>query len=355
MKGIGDLVLALPAIENLRRHRPGASLHAVVRSPAAADLAARLYPLDRIHLWSFDLLREPRGGAALSAALRTHGFDLVIDFMCDHSTASAAFSFSIGAPVTAGFACARRKVFFNQLVVPDHTSHIVEDWVALASSLSAPEKVTEPSVRLRSEETEFARAFLAREGIEGGDPLICVHPGARDDLARLDKRWRPERYRDLCHLLAAKAGAHFLILGTGEERELGQQVASGVALRAANACGRTSAVDLLGLIGACDLFIGNNSGPLHMANALEVPTVSFAGGVDLVRWAPYGHAERNRIMVPEPECRDSDCTTCATRGRECLDAVGVEEVSEAVLSLLNQGLRRRRDLPIPGKSGIRAH
>jgi ADP-heptose:LPS heptosyltransferase len=355
MKGIGDLVLALPAIENLRLQWPGASLHAVVRSRAASLLASRLFPLDRIYLWSFDWLREPRGGSRLSSTLRKHWFDLAVDFMCDHSTASAAFSFSIGAPVTAGFACARRKLFFNHLVAPDPASHMVEDWLALAGSLGAARTVPSPSVCLRHEEKEFARAFLESEGIGESDPLVCLHPGARDDIVRLDKRWRPERYRDLCHLLAAKTGARFLVLGTEKEMDLCQKVTSGSAVRATNACGRTSAVELLGLIGACDLFIGNNSGPLHMANALGVPTVSFAGGVSLARWAPYGNPGRNTIMLPEPECGVRGCPACAARGRECLDAVGVEEVADAALSLLERSLRRRGNLPLPGERGIRAH
>jgi ADP-heptose:LPS heptosyltransferase len=354
MKGIGDLVLALPAIENLKRHWPEASLQALVRNGRARDLAVRLFPLDHIHVWSFDWRREPLKGAGLMAALRKCRFDLVIDFMCDHSIASAAFSFSIGAPVTAGFSCARRKLFLNDLVIPDHTSHIADDWMRLIVSLGAPKVVSEPAIRLSRDETGFARNYLEREGVASGELLVSLHPGARDDLARLDKRWHWERYRDLCRVLVERRGARIVILGSEDERELCEKVAAGAKEGIVVACGKTSVVELLPLIGVSDLFIGNNSGPLHMASALGVPTVSFAGGVNLARWSPYGNPDRNRTMVPDPACDVSRCTECGMRGRKCLDAVGVEEVAGMAMSLLDQGLFRRRDLLFSGKDGIGA-
>lgn len=354
MKGIGDMVLVLPSVESLRRQWPGALLQAVVGNQRALDLAVRLFPVDRVHLWSFDWMREPRRGLGLLAALRRSRIDTVIDFMYDHSTASALFAFLLGVPLTAGFACARRKLFFNLRVPPADASHIVDEWTRLASSLGAARLIEEPVIILRREEIDFAGRYLKQEGVRTGEPLVALHPGARDDLARLDKRWHWGRYRDLSRRLVERAGARIIVLGSEEEKDICGKVAAGAAEGIINACGSMGIIESLALIGVSDLFIGNNSGPLHMANALGVPTISFAGGVDLARWAPYGKTGKNRIMVAEPACDIGRCTECGMRGRKCLDAVSVEEVAGVALLHLDRQTHRRRDPLFSGKDGIRS-
>ncbi|MFQ6103728.1 MAG: glycosyltransferase family 9 protein, partial [Candidatus Glassbacteria bacterium] len=220
MKGIGDFILSSPVVKNVRRQWPNASIEAVVRDKKSLGLSSRILPVDRYHPWSFDWLRDATRGFVLLGSFRRYGFDIVIDFMCDHSVSSALFSFLVGAPCTAGFSCSRRKLFFNHLVVPDWSAnHITDDLHRLASSIGVQCIDRYPSIVINDDELNYARAFLEGRKVRAGMPLVSIHPGARDDLTKIDKRWHWMRFRALCRQLVEKACVQILVLGSHEEKQ----------------------------------------------------------------------------------------------------------------------------------------
>ncbi len=351
MKGVGDIVLAGPAVCNVKEQWPGSRLEVVAVNRTALDLAARLLPADRYHLWSFDWRKDTARGVNLLLELRKTRFDAVVDFMCDHTVSSAVFAFLVGSPLTAGFSCSRRKVFFNCTVDPDWTSsHMVDDWHRLAGCFGVQNVTGYPHLTLSDDEILFVKAFIQRENLGTESPLVVIHPGARDDLSRVDKRWNWRKYRNLCHTLIERTAAKVVIVGSADEKDLCAAVAELPGGDVIDMCGSTVVLETLAIIGVSDLFIGNNSGPLHLACALDVPTISFSGGINMVRWAPRGSSLKNRIMMPGPDCSASKCAECPVRGRQCLDRVSVTDVAEEALSLLGRRENFRRDSILTGES-----
>jgi len=343
MKGIGDILLAKPFVEAVREQWVHAGIEAVVRDSKLLELASHILPVDRFHLWSFDWKREPGQGIRLAGRLRNPAFDLVIDLMCDHSVGSALFSFLVGARLTVGFSCPRRKAFFNAAVVPDwSSSHIVDDWHALAESVGVRYLSRCPSLVLNHDELNFAKSFFEKTGIVPDLPVVMIHPGARDALSTNDKRWHWTRYRDLCSILKEKMSAQVVILGSEGDRELCGRITSGFREGVVDVCGAAGILETISLIGVSDLLIGNNSGPLHIACAFEVPTISFSGGINLARWGPCGNPETNRVMMPDPECSAFQCMGCKRKGNLCLDGVEVETVARAALDILGRSADSQR-------------
>jgi heptosyltransferase-2/heptosyltransferase-3 len=180
-------------------------------------------------------------------------------------------------------------------------------------------------LQITPDEMTDAHGRLASLGTAA--PRVAVHPGGHFPT----QRWAPERFAEVITGLTERTGATCLVLaGPGEESLVERVVA---ATPDALAVGDLSVRGMMALIAACDLFIGGNSGPLHVAGALGVPTISVMGPTDPARFAPRGPADRVvRRKLP--------CSPCG-RGRcwhhTCLRAIDPEEVlaeAEAALRSL---------------------
>ena len=169
-----------------------------------------------------------------------------------------------------------------------------------------------PSDEIRLEGIDEVRTagieHLRALGIEG--PVIGISPGAAYGNA---KRWLPERFAESAAMLPA--GHTFLIFGSASERPLCETVTSALGARARNLAGETSLREFIDLAAACRLFLTNDSGAMHVASALGVPTVTIFGATDDTTTAPPA---RSRIVrgaecsLPAPQCLDHRCMTRVT-------------------------------------------
>ncbi|MGH9749460.1 MAG: glycosyltransferase family 9 protein, partial [Candidatus Polarisedimenticolia bacterium] len=161
-------------------------------------------------------------------------------------------------------------------------------------------------------------------------PRVAIHPGGHHP----SQRWSPEQFADVITCLTERHGAACLVLaGPGEEGLVDRICA---ATTDALPAGPLDVRSMAALIGACELFVGCNSGPLHIAGALGVPTVSVMGPTDPVRFAPRGPADRV-VRHPLP------CSPC-DRGRcwhhTCLRGIEPEEVAALASGVLGALLPR---------------
>lgn len=311
--GLGDSVLALPFLRGLREARPAARFVLATTAPTAAWFADAGIVDAAIALSPGRLWRAWR-------ALRAVRFDAVVDLRLDHTVQSAAFARLLGASRTVGFACPARRWFFTETVPADYRgAHHVDNLRRLAAALGAAWRDAPPPISDAARAR--AAALLATAGIDPARPLAVLAPGGRDDLARLDKRWPADRFGESGKRLRA-AGFAVAVTGSAGERNLCARVAA--TSGGENLSGRTSCEELAAVLARARLLIGNNSGPVHLADALGVPTVSFSGGVHLVHWRPRGRAAR--VLLRDGACRDDLCRTCPDRGDRCLSAVPVDRV-----------------------------
>lgn len=315
---LGDMALTAPALLDLRDHFRRATI--TVLAPAGPLALLENHPaVDRRVVLD-------RGGLPREM---TDGFDLAIDFTPDENLRGAFLAARSRAPLRIGFAAAGRQALFT-LRAPraDPGRHLVDLHRELLASLGVTPRDRGPSLFVSPEERGWAQSRLAALGAAA--PRVVVHPGGHYP----SQRWAPERFAEVITLLTERTGAACIVLhGPGEER-LAERVcaASSDALPA----GPLSVRRLLALIASCEIFLGNNSGPLHMAAALGIPTVSVLGPTDPARFSPRGPADRVvRHAIPCSPCGRGRCWhhTCL-RSIEPEDVV--EEAEAAVRTLLTR-------------------
>lgn len=323
--GLGDAVLSLPLLAGIRKAWPGTRVVYATTAPTAewfrgAGLVDEVMPMER-----GKLLRS-------IGALRSAACDAVVDLRLDHTIGSAIAAGLSGARLSVGFDCLPRKLLFGRTARAGYLdSHHSESLRRLAEALGVPWVPGPPPV---SEGARAKAAALLGED-PSGRPLVLLAPGARDDLSRVDKRWASDRYATLSGKLAAE-GCRVATVGAAGEADLCLRVAAGAGSAGLDLSGRTSCEELATVILRARLLVANNSGPLHLASALGVPTVSFSGGVHLVQWKPAG--ARDRVLLRDERCAETLCRTCPDKGARCLDAIDVDRVLDACRSALAEKL-----------------
>ncbi len=225
-------------------------------------------------------------------------------------------------------------MFFTDPVVPSNErKHFVE----FIPDLLAPLKIKitgglAPKVFASKEHLNYAGTFLEKNGVKQENFLISVHPGSFYP----SQRWPSKYYADLISRISEfNQNAKFLLLGSSAEKELLggiYKMLKPVAQRntlvnAENGIGKTIA-----FISLSKLLIGNNSGLLHIATALAVPTVSFMGPTVPWLWHPYGPASSNIVFSKGLPCSPCNLGECAEH--TCMETIVPTEVFETVKALL---------------------
>jgi heptosyltransferase-2 len=297
---LGDVVLTTPLVSALRRRLAPRRLAVLVR-PEAVPLVAAHPDVDAV------LVDDKRGrdrglGGLVRVArrLRAEGFDLVVS--PHRSLRTALVLAAAGIPQRVGFRQSRGAFLYHRRVPRDRRHHDVERNLALAAPFGgAPEPA-----RLHVPVTAEAAARAAALVPPGAGPLVGIAPGS----VWATKRWSAEGYAAVIAGLAAD-GARCVVLGGPDEVALAERVAalagSGTVL-----AGRTDLATLVAVIDRLALLVANDSAPMHVACAREVPVVAvFCATTPALGYGPWGP----RATVVEA---DVDCRPCARHGgRSC--------------------------------------
>lgn len=193
-------------------------------------------------------------------------------------------------------------------------------------------------LRLNEQEKEAARASLAPAA---GAPLIVCAPGTKMQA----KDWGRENWRQLlARLSAAIPGAALVLVGAKEDAPVADYAASGWRGVALNLCGQLDPRETAAALDGAELFLGPDSGPMHLAAAMGVPcAIAFAARTRPGIWFPAG--DRNRIVYHQTDCADCDLETCMEQKRKCLTSITVDEMLAAALEAWNEG---RKERPVSG-------
>lgn len=313
---LGDMALTTPALQDLQDHFRRAEI--TVLAPAATLALLEAHPaVGR---------RVPLSGRRLPADLAGR-FDLVIDFTPDEDLRGALLARATRAPLRAGFRAFGRQAFFSlRGTRADRRRHVVDLNRDLMASLGIKPGDRRPVLHVTPEERGAAHARLASLGAAA--PRVAIHPGGHYP----SQRWPAERFAELVTGLTGQIGAACIVVAGADEQDLVERICA--ATPDALSTGPLSVREMMAVFSACDLFVGNNSGPLHVASALGLPTVSLMGPTDPLRFSPRGPADR---VVR----RDLPCSPCQ-RGRcwhhTCLRSIEPEEIlaqaAAAVAALL---------------------
>ena len=328
---LGDAVMSLPALRQVRRRFPDAHI-TVLGRPGVLDLYSReSFPNETVPFAGTSLSEK----YALAVSLRRMRFDCAILFQ--NAFEAAALAFAARIPRRIGYARDGRSALLTQAVrvprpgeTPRHESFYYLELLRRAGLMddSLPE---EPAIRLEGADQATANGtrLLGAAGLE--PPAIGLSPGAAYGGA---KRWLPERFAEAAVSIARASGHPVALFGSSAERDLCAAIAGHLAAQkvpAVNFAGETSLSRFIDLAAGCAVFLTNDSGAMHVASALGVPTVAVFGATDHAATGPTG--AHSRVVRHPVECSPCLLRECPIDHR-CMTRVGAAEVAETALHLL---------------------
>jgi heptosyltransferase-2 len=312
---VGDTVLSLPALRDVRRNFATARLEVLAR-PAVADVYRAVGEVDAV--------REAASFRAEVEAVRG-AFDLGV--LLPNSLGSALALFRAGIPERWGYATdGRSPLLTRRAAVPAKVRRESEVYYyramlgAVGLEVSAAPDV---SLTAKGAWRDRARAILREEG-----PWLGINPGATYGTA---KRWHPERYAAVADRLAKRHGLRPVVMGGPAERPVAEALIAAMETPALNLCGQTSLGELVGLLSHLRLLLTNDSGPMHLAAALGTPLVAVFGSTDWRETAPF--TDRAVVVREDVPCAPCKLRECPIDHR-CMTRIRVERVTVEAERLL---------------------
>jgi heptosyltransferase-2 len=327
---IGDGIMCLPAIRACKECFPNEHL-AVAAKLYLADIFLNIPEIDEI-------IPLPDRWTVLSffsslKTFRRRRFDRGILFT--NSFSSALFFRLAGVHSSSGYSRdGRGGLLQSRVPRADDYGHHQHYYLRIIEHLAGKkiDKAFSAALVVSSGEREEAAAWLREQGIAGDSPLLAVSPTAAYGSA---KAWPGDRFRELIRRWQARRPeATVLLLGGPAERERIAAIADGLPGSVLNLAGRLGLRRSIAILALCRLFIGNDSGLMHIAAALGVPLAAVFGPTEPGRSAPL--ADRFRLLHHGADCAPCRHRICPSDHR-CLTAISVDEVLGAATELWEGG------------------
>jgi heptosyltransferase-2 len=325
---VGDAIMSLPALRAVRGRFPEATI-AIVARPDVADTYRGQEICDK--LISYD----PKGANAglsgcelLANELRAQKFDVAL--LLQNAFGAAWLAWRAGIPERIGYARDGRGLLLTKRIavprggeIPPHEQFYYLEllrrtgWIDSLPDEHHVQLHVGEGQRLRAEET------LAAAGARRNVPRIAIGAGASYGSA---KCWPPERFADFVNRCRRHTDSDVIFFGTAAEQPVSDAIAAGINGPVIRLVGKTAIADLPALLSRCQLFVGNDSGAMHVAAAVGLPVVAIFGPTD-----PYGTAPitpKCTIVQEKPYCSPCFLRRCPIDHR-CMTSVKPEAVEAA--------------------------
>ncbi len=341
LERIGDLLMTFGALADLRARVPHAEIDLCVAS-WNEPLAHAMAVADRIDVLDPPWLARDQPGASW-ARLRDHArawrrnrYDLAINLEPDiRSNLLLWWSGAVrrvGYFTGGGGPLLTDPAAYNPAL---HTHDNARRLIALAAPASADALPTRPRLRVPDAARERASGLLAPAA-----GAVCV--GIHASGGRPVKQWHPGRFAEVATALGREYGATIVLTGAPADAAIVRQVEAGIpaGVRVLNLCGQGDVLGLAAVLERLAVFVTGDTGPMHLAAAVDTPVVALFGPSVPARYAPLTSASRvvrvdlpcspcNRIRLPPDRCRG--------HVPDCLDGIGVDAVLAAARELLDSG------------------
>jgi heptosyltransferase II len=329
---IGDVLLTTPVFRALRENFPDSPL-AVMVSPAAREIVEGNPYLDEVIIYDKDDKDKGWWGFHKFVwRLRKRHFDLALVLHTKKRT--NLLCFLAGIKERVGY-YDNKFGFLLTTKIPDlrkeGKKHETEYCLDVLRLVGIEAKDSNLFMPLKPEAERWADGFLLQNKVERKDQLIAINPGASCQ----SKRWPPGRFAILADKLAEKYSAKIAVISGTADLAIAQQVLSKIRHPVIDLSGKTSISQLASFLKRCNLFISNDSGPVHLSCAVGTPVVAIFGrnesGLSPTRWGPVG--KKNIVLHKDVGCPVCLAHNCR-KGFACLLAITEEEVLAAAEKLL---------------------
>lgn len=353
---LGDIVHAFPMVEQILHHEPDARIDWVANS--------EFVPLVRRHPGIHRVLSFPRkewGSPSFFSSLknftnelRTERYDYILD--AQGLLRSALIARTARGREIVGFSDAREgaSFFYSRKVpiplIPENSLHAVRKNLLLLESMGLPPDIRNVSVSYTKEDRTALASLLSEEGFTDKEPYILLHPGAKRSI----KQWPSLYFSDLLtRLKGALPHVSLVLVGSSEDRALLSEIAGRTRAEPLVLPGKIP-IDLLPLFfsGAL-LYIGNDSGPLHLAVMSGTRTISFYGSSSPARTGPFGGSGMHLTLGDPVPCSPCGDFRRFCSHQSCLVGVTPDVVLDRALALIdaeNMNVRKNAGEAVSRKS-----
>jgi heptosyltransferase-2 len=316
---VGDAIMALPALRAVRTRFPEAEITIL-----AKPYVAFIYKNQRVcdNMMFVDYKRD------LVSEIREQKFDKAL--LLQNAFEAAWFAWRAGIPERIGYARDGRSLFLTKAVpvpkpseIPAHEQYYYLELLRRASWLDSLPNETFIGLDVPEENRQRAAQLLRSNGVQPDSLRIAIGAGASYGSA---KCWPPDRFAELANRLQAQSAVDIILFGTRAEEPVSSAIAAGMHRPPIDLTGKTPIDDLPALLSQCHLFIGNDSGAMHVAAAVGLPVVAVFGPTDPFGTAPV--TPRCSIVQEKPYCSPCFLRRCPTDHR-CMTRVTPDAVEAA--------------------------
>jgi heptosyltransferase-2 len=336
---IGDTILTVPFLRNLRRAHPEARIDLVV-APYSSDVLRGNPYVDEFIVYDPPTIHADSGGrhrtllakTRFVAELRRRRYDKA--YVLKRSFSSAAIAFLSGAKERVGFDTEGRGFLLTKRVPYRHDRHEVLNFLDVLRADGVAVADDHLEAWLTPGESRFAEAYLAERGVAPGERVVAIHPFC----ANQTRAWHEDDFVATANTLQERFGVRILLLGGKRDREMAAGIAGRIRPDPVPAVGETDLRQSMALLSKCSLLICNDSGIMHLAAALDLPLIALFGPQSPVKFGPWG--ARCRILYkrfPCSPCRQKFFEECdpSPRGKPmCMEKITVAEVIENARGIL---------------------
>ncbi len=328
---IGDTILTIPFLRNLRRAEPHAEIVWMV-APGSSEVVAGIPYVDELLYWDPVTIHADSRGThrTLSAKLaflrdiRARKFDKV--YVLKRSFSSALIAWLSGAPERVGFDTEGRGFLLTRRVPYRHDRHEVENFLEVlrADGVAVADDYLESWST--AEERNTAEKLLVANGIAPEERIALIHPFS----AVVERGWPLENFAALAARLRNESGCRVIVAGGPRDIDSFRQVRHLFGDGIVELVGMCSLRETIALLKRCALFVGNDSGIMHLAAATDIPIVALFGPQSPVKFGPWSKKAKiiYKALTCSP-CRQKffkECVPSARMRPECVEAISVDEV-----------------------------
>ncbi|MBD3181375.1 hypothetical protein GF312_03725 [Candidatus Poribacteria bacterium] len=324
---MGDVILSIPALACLRESFPEAHITMVV-SPSTKQIAEYIPYIDEVICYNARFFNRSGNTKrfGLSKAIdfifdmKEKDFDLLIDLRGSFASIGLALASASCYRLDRAEYIINRKLSKNKLW-PEHEAEVNLDLLAGKGLnvnhreiyLDIPEKDIKSTDKILGLNEDTYKT------------IITIHPGS----PIIFKRWSIDNYIKLSHRLYEKYRSRLVFIGVKEEEKIVEGIVSHLErCDTINLCGKTSLSQLIAVLSKSDIFIGNDSGPMHLASACGTKTIGLFGPSSPKRFGPYG--DNSYSLRMEKKCPPCMGVKCKYPGYRCIDNISVEDVMRKI-------------------------
>lgn len=322
---IGDVLLATPIFSNLRKAYPNSELHALTGSWSRTILENnpdinRVLEYNSPYFCRSGHPTSLRKAFQLYRQLRQQKYDLLIELRGDWRFVMFAL-----LRVTSKRLNRASLQIGNKFGVSKFSGkHEAIRNLDVLKQAGIPTPIQNTTFTVKGEDEKWTSDFLTSQKIQVLNPIVAIHPGSPVP----QKRWKTERFAELADWLVENKQVQILFVGVKDEIPIINEIQKKMTMESTNIAGETNISQLASILLRCSIFIGNDSGPMHLAAAVGVQTIGLFGPGDPERFGPVG--EKCFTIRKKLDCLSCSGEVCKFGSDECMSKIQVEHVIQCL-------------------------